>query len=277
MYASGLHTDPGLRKAAQAARMHRPHRSRPVRSTSSSMASRCRFTERPTIGAPPLRLAVQTFRNEALDGHAATMRWLSLYSGRPVDGGVRAVGRRRVPSARHPRRGTCPRYRRAARTPRCARHSCQECILFSGEFAAAAAAVQEAEAIAAATGNADAAVRRPRPRRLARRRSRSSGAHRRRYRKRDGTRRGDGSGYGRLLPQRARTTAWLAMRRRSRASTLATTTMGHIGCGTRRARRGGDPFWQGRSSPPPRCRGWRSAPTPPTRIGRSESSRAHGL
>ena len=121
MYASGLHTDPGLRKAAQAAR-NAPPPSQPPRSIDLILDGIAMwFTERPTIGAPPLRLAVQTFRNEALDGHEATMRWLSLYPVVLFNGVVRAVGRRLVPSAHHPRRGTCPGYRRADRTPGCAR------------------------------------------------------------------------------------------------------------------------------------------------------------
>ena len=41
MYASGLHTDPASARPPRQPAMHRPHRSRPVRSTSSSMASRC--------------------------------------------------------------------------------------------------------------------------------------------------------------------------------------------------------------------------------------------
>jgi hypothetical protein len=37
------------------------------------------FTERPGIGAPPLRRALHAFRDEELDSHDATMRWLLLY------------------------------------------------------------------------------------------------------------------------------------------------------------------------------------------------------
>ena len=154
MYASGLHTDPGLRKAAQAAR-NAPPPSQPPRSIDLILDGIAMwFTERPTIGAPPLRLAVQTFRNEALDGHEATMRWLSLY---PVvllmalfalwdDDSFQALTTRAVALARDTGALT---VLPVALVQLSGVHT------FSGEFAAASAAVQEAEAIAAATGNAD--------------------------------------------------------------------------------------------------------------------------
>ena len=154
MYASGLHADPGLRKAAQAAR-NAPPSSQPPRSIDLILDGIAMwFTERPTIGAPPLRLAVQTFRNEALDGHEATMRWLSLY---PVvllmalfalwdDDSFQALTTRAVALARDTGALT---VLPVALVQLSGVHT------FSGEFAAASAAVQEAEAIAAATGNAD--------------------------------------------------------------------------------------------------------------------------
>ena len=154
MYASGLHADPGLRKAAQAAR-NAPPPSQPPRSIDLILDGIAMwFTERPTIGAPPLRLAVQTFRNEALDGHEATMRWLSLY---PVvllmalfalwdDDSFQALTTRAVALARDTGALT---VLPVALVQLSGVHT------FSGEFAAASAAVQEAEAIAAATGNAD--------------------------------------------------------------------------------------------------------------------------
>jgi DNA-binding CsgD family transcriptional regulator/tetratricopeptide (TPR) repeat protein len=154
MYASRLHGDPGVRKAAEAAR-GAPHPPPPPRSIDLVLDGIATwFTKPPSVGAPPLRLALQAFRNEAPDGHEATMRWLLLY---PVvllmalfalwdDDAFHALTTRAVRLARETGALT---MLPVALIQLSGVHT------FGGEFAAASAAVHEAEAIAAATGNAD--------------------------------------------------------------------------------------------------------------------------
>ena len=152
MYAGPLNSDSGLRQAAEAARAA-PAAPQPPRSIDlilDGMATR--FTDGPVAGAPPLRLALQAFRNEALDGHEQTMHWLWLC---PIvqsltvhelwdDDAFRALATRAVRLAREAGAltilpVTLP-YLAGLR-------------LWGGEFATASALTQEADAIAAATGN----------------------------------------------------------------------------------------------------------------------------
>ena len=273
MYASGLHADPGLRKAAQAAR-NAPPSSQPPRSIDLILDGIAMwFTERPTIGAPPLRLAVQTFRNEALDGHEATMRWLSLY---PVvllmalfalwdDDSFQALTTRAVALARDTGALT---VLPVALVQLSGVHT------FSGEFAAASAAVQEAEAIAAATGNADVvngglvlgAWRGVEPEALARIAAGIESA----------TVRGEGMVLAMVGYCRSVLYNGLARHEAAIQGSTEHDDEGHIGWSlaelVEAATRSGRA-----ELAPPRCRCWRSAPTPPTRIGRSESSRSHGV
>ena len=112
-----------------------------------------RFTAGPAAGVPPLRLAVQAFLAEPLDGHADVMRWLALC---PVvqslavfelwdDEAFAALATRAVRLAREAG---------ALTTLPVALVYLSGVHLFAGEFTAAAAQIQEAEAITAATGNA---------------------------------------------------------------------------------------------------------------------------
>ncbi len=153
MYAGRLDADSGVRKAADAARAA-PAAPPPPRSIDlvlDGMATR--FTEGSGAGAPPLRLALQAFSNEALDGHAEIMRWLLLC---PVVQSL-AVFELWDDDAFHVL---------ATRAARLARDTGALTMLsvalvygsgvhlFGGEFAAASALNHEADAIAAATGNA---------------------------------------------------------------------------------------------------------------------------
>jgi DNA-binding CsgD family transcriptional regulator len=115
------------------------------------MASR--FTEGPAAGVPPLRLALQAFRNQPLEGHEEGMRWLSLS---PVvmsltvfelwdDDAYHALATRVVRLARE----TGALTMLPVALPYLA-----GVHLFAGEFAAASALIEEADAITAATGNA---------------------------------------------------------------------------------------------------------------------------
>jgi DNA-binding CsgD family transcriptional regulator len=153
MYAGRLDADSGVLKAAEAARAA-PVAPQPPRSIDlvlDGLARRC--TEGPGAGAPPLRLALQAFRNEALDGHEEIMRWLLLS---PVvqsmavfelwdDDAFHALATRAVRLARDT--GALAMLP-VALVFRSGVH------LFGGEFAAASALIQEADAIAVATGNA---------------------------------------------------------------------------------------------------------------------------
>ena len=79
MFAGRLDASFGVRKAAEAARSAPPP-PLPPRSIDLVLDGMAMwFTERPGVGAPALRSALQAFRDEALDGHEATMRWLLLY------------------------------------------------------------------------------------------------------------------------------------------------------------------------------------------------------
>jgi DNA-binding CsgD family transcriptional regulator len=154
MFASRLYADSGVRKAAETAR-NAPPPLQPPRSIDLVLDGMATwFTERPSVGAPPLRLALEAFRNEALDGHEATMRWLLLYPVVQVvtlfalwdDDAFHALATRAVRLAREIGALT---ILPAALVQLSGVH------LYGGDFAAASAAVQEADAIALATGNAD--------------------------------------------------------------------------------------------------------------------------
>jgi DNA-binding CsgD family transcriptional regulator len=159
MYAGRLYADSGVLKVAEAARAA-PVAPQPPRSIDlvlDGMARRC--TEGPGAGVPPLRLALQAFRNEALDGHEEIMRWLLLS---PVvqsmtvfelwdDDAFHALATRAVRLARDT--GALAMLP-VALVYRSGVH------LFAGEFAAASALIQEADAIAVATGNAPLAYAR---------------------------------------------------------------------------------------------------------------------
>ena len=154
MYAGRLDADSGVLQAAEAARAApaAPHPPRSVDLVLDGLARRC--TEGPGAGAPPLRLALQAYRNEALDGHEDIMRWLLLS---PIvqsmvvfelwdDDAFHALASRAVRLARDT--GALALlpitliYRSGVH-------------LFEGEFATASALIQEADAIATATGNAN--------------------------------------------------------------------------------------------------------------------------
>jgi DNA-binding CsgD family transcriptional regulator len=153
MYAGRLDADSGVLMAAEAARAA-PAAPQPPRSIDlvlDGLATRC--TEGPGPGVPPLRLALQAFSSEALDGHEEIMRWLLLS---PVvqsmtvfelwdDDAFHALATRAVQLARDT--GALAMLP-VALVYRSGVH------LFGGEFAAASALIQEADAIAVATGNA---------------------------------------------------------------------------------------------------------------------------
>jgi DNA-binding CsgD family transcriptional regulator len=153
MYAGRLYADSGVRKAAEAARAA-PAAPQPPRSIDLVLDGLAtRFTEGPGAGAPPLRLALQAFTNEALDGHEEIMRWLLLC---PIvqetaihelwdDDAWRTLSYRSVRLAREAG---------ALTTLPVALPHLAGVHLHAGEFGAASALIEEAEAITALTGNA---------------------------------------------------------------------------------------------------------------------------
>jgi DNA-binding CsgD family transcriptional regulator len=152
MYAGRLDADSGVLEAAEAARSA-PAAPEPPRSIDlllDGLARRC--TDGPGAGVPPLRLALEAYRNEALDGPGETMRWLLLS---PVvqsmtvfelwdDDAFHALATRAVQLARD---AGALALLPVTLVYRAGAH------MFGGEFPAASALVQEADAIAAATGN----------------------------------------------------------------------------------------------------------------------------
>jgi DNA-binding CsgD family transcriptional regulator len=152
VYAGRLYAESGVRDAAEAARSAPPaHPPRSIDLVLDGMATR--FTDGPAAGAPPLRRALEAFRNQDLDSHEATMRWLLLC---PVvqsmtvfelwdDDGFHALASRAVRLARETGALTL--------LPVALPHL-SGVHLFGGEFSAASAMIQEADAITAATGNA---------------------------------------------------------------------------------------------------------------------------
>jgi DNA-binding CsgD family transcriptional regulator len=153
MYSGRLYAESGVRKAAEAVRAAPAAQQAPrsIDLVLDGMAKR--FTEGPAAGAPPLRRALEAFRNEALDGHEEVMRWLLLC---PVVQSL-TVFELWDDDAFHAL---------ATRAERLAREAGALTMLpvtlvylsgvhlFGGEFAAASALIEEADAIAAATGNA---------------------------------------------------------------------------------------------------------------------------
>jgi DNA-binding CsgD family transcriptional regulator len=153
MYAGRVNADSGVLEVAEAARTApaAPHGARSVDLVLDGMSRRC--TEGPGAGVPALRLAVDGYRNEKLDGHAEVMRWLMLT---PIvqsmtvfelwdDDAFQAIATRAVRLARDT--GALALLP-VALVYRSGVH------VFGGELATAEAAVHEADAIAEATGNA---------------------------------------------------------------------------------------------------------------------------
>ena len=148
MYARRL--DPGspVLEAARAA----PAGPQPPRSIDlvlDGLAARC--TEGPAAGVPLLRLALEAYAGEALDGHAESIRWLLLF---PIvtsmtvfelwdDDGFDALATRAVQLARET--GALSMLP-VALVYRAGLH------VFGGELAAASALIAEADTIAVSTG-----------------------------------------------------------------------------------------------------------------------------
>ncbi|WP_445149960.1 helix-turn-helix transcriptional regulator [Baekduia sp. Peel2402] len=153
MYSGRLADPGGVRKAAEAARAA-PRAPSPARSIDlvlDGMATR--FAEGPAAGVPPLRRAVEAFRDESLDGHAATMRWILLC---PVvqsmavfelwdDAAFGAIAARGERLARQAG---------ALTTLPVALVYLSGVHLFEGDYRAASALLHEADAITDTTGNA---------------------------------------------------------------------------------------------------------------------------
>jgi DNA-binding CsgD family transcriptional regulator len=152
LVAGRIDGEPGVRAAAKAARAApaAPNGRRSIDLILDGMATR--FTEGPHAGMPPLRLALEAFRDEALADHAATMRWLSL-SQLAI---AMTVFELWDDEAYHVL---------AERTVRLARQSGALTVLpiglaylagsqmFGGDFAASGASMQEADTVRAATGH----------------------------------------------------------------------------------------------------------------------------
>ncbi len=156
MYSGRVDADSRVLEAARAA----PAAPEPPRSIDlvlDGLAKRC--TEGAAAGAPALRIALEAYRNETLDGHGEIMGWLLLS---PIvqsmtvfdlwDGeAFHELATRAVQLARDT--GALALLP-VALVYRSGAH------LFAGEFAAASALVQEADAIAVATGNPELAYAR---------------------------------------------------------------------------------------------------------------------
>jgi DNA-binding CsgD family transcriptional regulator len=153
MFAARLYNGAGVRQAAEAARAA-PAASQPPRSIDLLVDGLAAwFTEGPAAGAPPLRRALQAFREEALSGEDELLRWLRLC---PVV----------QETAVHELWDDAAWEEIATRAVRLARQAGALTMLpvalpylagvelFSGRFASSAALSQEADAITAATGNA---------------------------------------------------------------------------------------------------------------------------
>jgi DNA-binding CsgD family transcriptional regulator len=152
MYAARLYDGSGVREAADAARATAAApQPRTIKLLLDGLATR--FTKGPGAGAPPLRRALEAFRQETPEGGDELLRWLRLC---PVvqettvhelwdddawhELATRAVGLAREAGALTVLPVALP-YLAGVE-------------LFSGEFAGAAALSQEADAITAATGTA---------------------------------------------------------------------------------------------------------------------------
>jgi DNA-binding CsgD family transcriptional regulator len=148
MFGGRLEADSPVLAAARAA----PAGPQPPRSIDlvlDGLATRC--TDGPEAGVPLLRLALETYSNEALDGHEEIIRWLLLT---PIvqsttvfelwdDDGFHALSTRAVRLARETGALSMLPITLVYRSG---------LHVFSGELAAASALIQEAETIALATG-----------------------------------------------------------------------------------------------------------------------------
>ena len=106
MYAGRLDADSGVRQAAEAARAA-PAAPQPPRSIDLVLDGLAtRFTDGPAAGVPPLRRALEAVRQRGSRQSRRDHALALAVSARPVDDGVRAVGRRRVPRARDARGAT---------------------------------------------------------------------------------------------------------------------------------------------------------------------------
>jgi len=152
LFAGRLYSDSGVREAAEAARAA-PAAPRPPRSIDlilDGMATR--FTEGPGAGAAPLRLALEAFKNEALDGHDEIMRWLWLC---PVvlEWALHELWDDDAWGTISTRAARLAREAGALTMLPVALPFLAGVHLHSGEFSTASALIEEAETIAAATGN----------------------------------------------------------------------------------------------------------------------------
>jgi DNA-binding CsgD family transcriptional regulator len=149
MYAGRLAPEPGVGRVAAAARAASDGATRSIDLVVNGMAAR--FAEGPAAGVPPLRRALQAFRDERLEDDAAAMRWLLLC---PVvqslavfelwdDAAFAAIAERGVSLARE---AGALAILPVTLTYRSGVH------LFAGELGAADALLHEAEGITAATG-----------------------------------------------------------------------------------------------------------------------------
>jgi DNA-binding CsgD family transcriptional regulator len=151
MFTGRLSAAGGVRKAAEAARaapsVEAP---RSIDRILDGMAHR--FTDGPGAGVGRLRVALEVFRDEALDGHREIMRWLQLS---PVvlsltvfelwdDDAFHALATRAVRLARDAGALTML----PVTLP-----YLSGVHIYAGEFGAAATLIEEADAITAATGN----------------------------------------------------------------------------------------------------------------------------
>ena len=153
IYAGRLSTSPDVRTVATAIRAAPPAAGAPRALDLLLDGMAVRFTEGPAAGAPRLRIAVEAFRDEALDGHEQTMRWLLLA---PVIGSMN-VFELWDDDAFH---AVAERAVRLARDAGALNMLAVGLVylsgvrLFAGEFELAEGMIQEADAISAATGNA---------------------------------------------------------------------------------------------------------------------------
>ena len=109
MFAGRLDADSGvLRGRRGGPRRARRRRSRRDRSTSCSTAWRAGARRAPRRACRRSGSRCEAVSDEALDGHGGDHALAVAVAGRPVDDGVRALGRRRVPRARHPRGASWP-------------------------------------------------------------------------------------------------------------------------------------------------------------------------
>jgi DNA-binding CsgD family transcriptional regulator len=152
LIAGRLHARDGVRTAAEAARAApaapHPPRSRDLILDGMAM----RYTEGPAAGVPALRLAVERFMTERLDGADAALSWLSLSQVvHPMtvfelwdDDAYHAIATRSTQLARQ--------YGALTVLP-IALAYLAGAQMFEGDFAASAASIQEADEIRSATGH----------------------------------------------------------------------------------------------------------------------------